>query len=364
MFGRKAKLPIDAVFQQATDENETTEMPKTDYIKELKERMEMKNQIVKDISDKARLKQKKYFDKKAKAATISVGDKVLVKILKFDGKHKIADKFEEELYKVTEQPRHDIPVFKVRSEISGVEKILHRNHLFPVQSQETTEEELDTDIIDASKGMEERIPVCENEHDDDNDDDSDSDIGYAVVSNTSDFGDAHNPLPLTEDHGIPNSGDKVDTENKGTDEEELESNEIEEVDDIEIQSVNSNHHEEHVDSDDTPIEIQTGIDNDTDDNSETSTEVTDENSHVDEGPGIEEIPEEPPPKSPPRTKPTPRRSVRERKPPNWQSDYHMNRMVPRPYDTNLQALDVLMNSGVLNRIDIHVAQKLLNTLSD
>jgi hypothetical protein len=44
--------------------------------------MERTNQIVKDISDKARLKQKKYFDKKAKAATISVGDKVLVKICK------------------------------------------------------------------------------------------------------------------------------------------------------------------------------------------------------------------------------------------------------------------------------------------
>jgi hypothetical protein len=103
----------------------------------------------------------------------------------------------------------------------------------------------------------------------------------------------------------------------------------------------TNNHEEHVDSDDTPIKIHIGKDNDTDYNSETNREVTDENSHFDEGPGIEEIPEEPPPKPHRRPKPTPRRSVRESKPPNWQSDYHMNRMVPRPYDTNLQALDVL-----------------------
>ena len=45
--------------------------------------------------------------KKAKAATISKGDQVLlVKDLQFDGKHKIAaDKFEEDMYDVIDQPR-------------------------------------------------------------------------------------------------------------------------------------------------------------------------------------------------------------------------------------------------------------------
>jgi len=48
---------------------------------------------------------------------IEVGDKVLVKRLAFDGKHKIQDKFEEEVYTVTEQPRPDISVFYCKSSI-------------------------------------------------------------------------------------------------------------------------------------------------------------------------------------------------------------------------------------------------------
>ena len=38
-----------------------------------------------------------------------------------------------------EQPRHDIPVFKVKSE-EGVEKTLHRNHLLPVGNKAKSEE--------------------------------------------------------------------------------------------------------------------------------------------------------------------------------------------------------------------------------
>ena len=38
-----------------------------------------------------------------------------------------------------EQPRHDIPVFKVKSE-EGVEKTLHRNHLLPVGNKANSEE--------------------------------------------------------------------------------------------------------------------------------------------------------------------------------------------------------------------------------
>ena len=40
------------------------------------------------------------------------------------------------VYDVIDQPTEDIPVFKVKSKQSGIIKVLHRNHLFPVQSQE------------------------------------------------------------------------------------------------------------------------------------------------------------------------------------------------------------------------------------
>ncbi len=87
---------------------------------------------------KLREKQKSQFDRKAKASKIAVGDKVLVKILAFDGKHKIADRFEKEVYQVIDQPRPEIPVYRIRS-TDGTVKTLHRNHLLPVNIADTEE---------------------------------------------------------------------------------------------------------------------------------------------------------------------------------------------------------------------------------
>ena len=128
----KPKLPIDAVFEN-TYITSTSSKNTKDYIYELQNRMKHTHKVVKEYSDRARIKQKHQFDKRAKASKISKGDKVLVKILAFEGKHKIADKFEEDTYEVIEQHRPNIPVFKVRSS-KGVEKVLHRNHLLLLET--------------------------------------------------------------------------------------------------------------------------------------------------------------------------------------------------------------------------------------
>ena len=145
MFGRKAKLPIDAMFEEATEDNYTKKSTQ-EYLEDLKDRMKKTRHIVKEINDKAREKQKKYYDVKAKAAKLNVGDQVLVKIMKFEGKHKISDKFEEDIYEVIQQPRVDIPVFKLRSLKSKREKTLHRNHLRPVKYR-VEEEEYEEDNL-------------------------------------------------------------------------------------------------------------------------------------------------------------------------------------------------------------------------
>ncbi len=109
MFGRKPKLPLDTMFEAAfigTPSSKNTR----DYIQDLRERMSTTQEIVKKYTEASQKKQKTQFDKKAKASRVTVGDKVLVKILAFDGKHKIADKFEEEVFEVVKQPRDDIPV--------------------------------------------------------------------------------------------------------------------------------------------------------------------------------------------------------------------------------------------------------------
>ena len=71
--------------------------------------------------EKSQQKQKTNFDNKARAALISVGDKVLVRILAHEGKHKISDTFEDSTFTVISQKDTDITVFTVKSE-DGVEK--------------------------------------------------------------------------------------------------------------------------------------------------------------------------------------------------------------------------------------------------
>ena len=81
-------------------------------------------------ADKARRKQKKYYDLKARAVKLTIGDRVLIKILVHDGKYKLSDRWADEVYVVTEQPNSDIPLYKVRRENGeGIEKVLYRNHL-------------------------------------------------------------------------------------------------------------------------------------------------------------------------------------------------------------------------------------------
>ena len=72
---------------------------------------------------------KTVYDRKARAPKTCVGDKVLVKILKFEGKRKIEDRYEDVIFIVVGQPNIQIPVFDIRSE-DGTEKSLHRNQFF------------------------------------------------------------------------------------------------------------------------------------------------------------------------------------------------------------------------------------------
>lgn len=121
MFGRKPRLHIDTMFDTPVQEvSQTTKK----YVEQLKKRMKTAQDMAQKVTEKARSKMKSVYDRKANAPRIQIGDKVLVKILKFDGKHKIEDRYEDDIYTVVGQPNIQIPVFDVRS-ISGTEKRLH-----------------------------------------------------------------------------------------------------------------------------------------------------------------------------------------------------------------------------------------------
>ena len=129
LFGRNPRLPVDAVFGLKESERQ----PSLKYIKELQKRLAQAYHLASEAAQKARAKQKEGYDTKVRGGTVTVGDRVLVKTVAFDGKHKLADRWEQEPYTVIGQPNDDIPVFTVRKENGeGRTRTVHRNLLLPI----------------------------------------------------------------------------------------------------------------------------------------------------------------------------------------------------------------------------------------
>ena len=60
--------------------------------------------------------------------------------------------------------------------------------------------------------------------------------------------------------------------------------------------------------------------------------------------------------------PAPRRSQREKRRPAWFDSYQMNQVVVKPHDSKLEALNVLMSSGILEQIDRTVVYSILDSI--
>jgi hypothetical protein len=301
MFGRKPILPVDLMFEKETQQ--AGHVSQTEYIQQLKDRMRTTQEIAKQYADQARVKQKTQFDKKAKATKLEIGDKVLVKVLAFDGPHKLADKFEEDIYTVTNIPNMDIPVFEVCS-ADGKTKLLHRNHLFPIKTDlvEKTvtvpkQKVKSVELVsakeprpgkDVDSGSTDTVIFIGDAADDD-----DSVKEYVIHTYQPGLdGDAHRTIDR-----IPGG-----EERRGTEEEEEEEEEDDENDDVDVdsdidQSEDSNHQSAE--------------------ESEAEAEVL---QVVEERPQAEvEQPEEP----------VLRRSTRARKPPEWFKSYLVGCLVDK-----------------------------------
>ena len=86
------------------------------YISDLYDRLKAAYQLASDEALCAGKLNKEQYDRRARAGTLNVGSEILVKVLAFDGKHKIADRWEHEPYVVKEQPDATIPVYIVHKE--------------------------------------------------------------------------------------------------------------------------------------------------------------------------------------------------------------------------------------------------------
>ena len=133
MFGRDPNLPVDLTFGLV--ENNPKE-PLSKYVEKLRKRLKSSFELATAAANKARAKQKVNYDLKARPADLVPGDRVLVRKMAFgEGKHKLADKWEEEVFIVREKPNGDIPVFILEGEKSGRSRTLHRNLLLPLGSK-------------------------------------------------------------------------------------------------------------------------------------------------------------------------------------------------------------------------------------
>ena len=149
MFGRHPRLPVDLILGTEPKQEEQS-YPK--YVAELKERLSAAYRLASTKIAKAQESQKLHYDLKTRGATIEVGDRVLVRNVKIRGKHKIADKWEEGVYEVVNQPNPDIPVYDVRSEEGrGPIRTLHRNLLLPISSIPPREDDGDTQDVHKRK---------------------------------------------------------------------------------------------------------------------------------------------------------------------------------------------------------------------
>ena len=132
MYGRHPRLPIDVLMGH--DPNKSSPDYNT-FVKSLKENLSEAYKLVQQRSSKKRLHQKSGYDKKQRGACLQTGDRVLVRKVGFQTKHKLANFWESDAYVILEQPNPGIPVFKVQKEDkTGRVKVLHRNLLLPIGS--------------------------------------------------------------------------------------------------------------------------------------------------------------------------------------------------------------------------------------
>ena len=130
VFGRHPRLPVDIAFGI---EDSYQKQPSTKYAEAMKDRLRKAYDLAARSARTAQSRQKQGYDKRARGAILQPGDRVLVKVVAFDGKHKIADRWEEDTYRIVSQPNVEIPVYVVQKENGeGRKRTLHRNLLLPI----------------------------------------------------------------------------------------------------------------------------------------------------------------------------------------------------------------------------------------
>ena len=151
MFGRHPRLAVDT-FLGIKPGNESSD--KSKYVSSLKKRLDFAYKTASKEAHRQSRRHKTIYDVKVRESQLLPGDRVLVRNVGLKGKHKLADKWEKDVYLVVDQPNKGIPVFVVKREHGrSTRKLLHRNLLLPFMALPASKPNpLDTSLqIDGSQ---------------------------------------------------------------------------------------------------------------------------------------------------------------------------------------------------------------------
>lgn len=129
MFGRQPRLPVDLAF--GLPYQDSPQKSHSEYVKNLRSHLEESYLLASRRALKSAERNKTRFDKHVTNSSLEVNDRVLVRNVRLRGKHKLADKWESEVYVVVKRAA-DLPVYTVRPENKdGPLRVLHRDLLLP-----------------------------------------------------------------------------------------------------------------------------------------------------------------------------------------------------------------------------------------
>ena len=391
MFGRSPKLPIDTMFEEAMTDGQQSKTTQ-EYIQDLKDRMKTTKEIAEKYIKRSKEKQKFYYDKKVRrGGKLERGDQVLVRILaRGEGKHKLADKYEEELYTVIEMVRDELPVYVVEGNDTHRIRKLHRNYLFPVDYRvqlSVTEKDVQS-VIPHLEAVENGTLEYKNKEKDiskeeeqvnegDVTESSDDEGGVVFINYMDTCGDAHEPnSPL----------EKVSPDNNAARKEEKDSSQPSKIKSVsedvsvkpdtctnsEFPKTNTNKDsldkdnsialsEENV-TNENRAEVCSVSENDVRQEAATGTLIsTEEEKAVENEERVKDTAKK---KRNKRLLPPdpPRRSDRISKIPDRYGPYISFRMQEDSTNSRFDALKSLMSSGILDRIDSEIARKIVKAI--
>ena len=124
MFGRNPHLPIDLLFPTAVWQGSTRTID--DYVLSLYERLKEALPVARDSAIMEARRQKRHYDRRARAVELQPGDKVLVKLDPFHGqRQKLKNRWSGDLHTVVKCVAEGIPTYVVKNDKTGKKQVLH-----------------------------------------------------------------------------------------------------------------------------------------------------------------------------------------------------------------------------------------------